>query len=62
MTVPTEGRYLCGWCAAVSTEPDHFLNVTDVVLCKDGGCCNYGMLDGRCEAALYEVPPDYKKW
>ncbi|KAF2252840.1 hypothetical protein BU26DRAFT_560187 [Trematosphaeria pertusa] len=60
--VPTEGRYLCGWCAAVSTDPAHFLNVTDVVLCKDNGCCNFGFLDGRCEKSLEEQPVDLATW
>ena len=61
-TVPTDGRWLCGWCAAVPTDPGHILHVTDVVLCKDNGCCNYKKLDGRCEDALYEAPPDFAKW
>ena len=60
--VPTEGRYLCGWCGAVTAWPNHFLNVTDLVVCKDNACCNYGRYDGRCERLLLEVPVNFDLW
>jgi hypothetical protein len=58
---------MCGWCGAVSTEPGHFMNASWVVECKGSDekevqCYNYGELDGRCDNAGMEVPPDYGLW
>ncbi|KAL5401916.1 hypothetical protein PMIN03_011105 [Paraphaeosphaeria minitans] len=61
-TVPTEGRWLCGWCGAVSGIPRHGIKVLDTVECKDNKCRNYGLLDGQCEKAFEEQPPNFDLW
>ncbi|KAK7191742.1 hypothetical protein DPSP01_008025 [Paraphaeosphaeria sporulosa] len=60
--VPTEGRWLCGWCGAVSGIPRHGIEVYDTVLCKDNKCRNYGLLDGQCKKAFEEQPPNFGLW
>ncbi|KAF2681986.1 hypothetical protein K458DRAFT_406182 [Lentithecium fluviatile CBS 122367] len=69
--IPTDGRVLYGFCDAVSAAPSAFVNITDVVLCKDNVCFIYDRLDGRCEGAMFDVVgggewqrrmPDYAVW
>lgn len=61
--VPKDPHYICGWCGPVyATSEDSYVDPFDLVMCKEGGCCNYGLYDERCNKTLDGSAPDWKLW